>query len=122
MHLTARELDVMAVLWERGTATVGEVLEDLDEDLAYTTILTVLRGLETKGAVRHKREGRAFRYIPRIKPTRVGDRSVERLVDKVYSGSRELLITQLVADRSLDVEELKRIRRLIDERIKEVKP
>jgi predicted transcriptional regulator len=121
MHLTARELDVMAVLWDRGSATVGEVLENLNTDLAYTTILTVLRGLEAKGAVRHKREGRAFRYRPRIKSTRVGDRSVDRLVDKVYAGSRELLITQLVADRSLDVDELKRIRRLIDERIKETK-
>ncbi len=121
MHLTARELDVMAVLWERGSATVGEVLEDLDADLAYTTILTVLRGLEAKGAARHKREGRAFRYRPRIKPNHVGDRSVDRLVDKVYAGSRELLITKLVADRSLDVDELKRIRRLIDERIKETK-
>ena len=119
MHLTARELDVMAVLWDRGSATVGEVLDDLGEDLAYTTVLTVLRGLESKGAVRHEREGRAFRYLPRIKPTRIGNRSLKRLLDKVYSGSRERLITQLVADRDVGVEELKRIRRLIDERIRE---
>jgi len=119
MHLTARELDVMAVLWDRGSATVGEVLDDLKDDLAYTTVLTVLRGLEAKDAVRHEQDGRAFRYLPRIKPTRIGNRSLKRLVDKVYSGSRERLVTQLVADRNISTEELKRIRQLIDERIRE---
>ena len=119
MHLTARELDVMAGLWDRGSATVGEVLDELKDDLAYTTVLTVLRGLEAKGAVRHEQDGRAFRYLPRIKPTRIGNRSLKRLVDKVYSGSRERLVTQLVADRNISTDELKRIRQLIDERIRE---
>lgn len=119
MHLTPRELDVMAVLWDRGSATVAEVLESLGEDLAYTTVLTMLRGLESKGAVRHEQEGKAYRYFPRLQAGRVGDRSLKRLLDKVYQGSRELLITQLVADRKLDVEELRRIRRLIDERLEE---
>jgi BlaI family penicillinase repressor len=119
MHLTARELDVMAVLWDRRSATVAEVLDRLGDDLAYTTVLTVLRGLEAKGAVRHRPDGRAFRYLPRIKPSRIGNRSLKRLVDKVYQGSRELLITHLVDDQDVDVDELKRIRRLIDERIRE---
>lgn len=118
MHLTARELDVMAVLWDRGSATVGEVLDELKDDLAYTTVLTVLRGLEVKGAVRHEQDGRAFRYLPRIRPTRIGNRSLKRLLDKVYAGSRERLVTQLVADRNVSMEELKRIRELIDERIR----
>jgi len=119
MHLTARELDVMAVLWDQGSATVGEVLDELKDDLAYTTVLTVLRGLEAKGAVRHEQDGRAFRYLPRIRPTRIGNRSLKRLLDKVYAGSRERLVTQLVADRNVSMEELKRIRHLIDERIRE---
>ena len=119
MHLTARELDVMAVLWHRGSATVAEVLDDLGEDLAYTTVLTMLRGLEAKSAVRHRVEGKAYRYFARIKPTKVGDRSLRRLLDKVYRGSRESLVTQLVADRSVSRAELKRIRKLIDERLRE---
>jgi predicted transcriptional regulator len=119
VHLTPRELDIMAVLWERGSATVAEVLDGLGENLAYTTVLTILRGLEAKSAVRHEQEGKAYRYFPRVPAGRVGDRSLRRLLDKVYQGSRELLITQLVADRHLDVEELKRIRRLIDERLEE---
>lgn len=120
MHLTARELDVMAVLWDRGSATVAEVLDRLGEGLAYTTVLTVLRGLEAKGAVRHEEEGKAYRYLPKIKPNKIGRRSLERLLDKVYQGSRELLLTQLVADRDVSAAELKRLRKLIDERLKEV--
>ena len=120
MHLTPRELDVMAPLWRRGSATVSEVLADLGLDLAYTTILTVLRALEAKGAVRHQEEGKAYRYFPRIKPARIGDRSLSRLLEKVYQGSRELLITRLVADRDVSPEELRRLRKLLDQRLKEI--
>jgi len=109
----------MAVLWERGSATVAEVLDALGEELAYTTVLTVLRGLEAKAAVRHQPEGRAHRFFSKIKPTRIGDRSLKRLLDKVYQGSREMLLTQLVSDRSVSASELRRLRRLIDERLEE---
>ncbi len=120
MHLTARELDVMAVLWDRASGTVAEVRGALDTRLAYTTVLTVLRGLEAKGAVRHEEDGKAFRYHPVLKPGRVGGRSLERLVDRVYQGSRELLLTQLVSTRGVSAAELKRLRKLIDERLSEV--
>lgn len=120
MHLTPRELDVMAILWDRGAGTVTQVKESLEEDLAYTTVLTVLRGLEAKGAVRHEESGKAYRYIPILKPSRIGGRSLDRLVDKVYQGSRELLLTQLVSNRNVSAPELKRLRKLIDERLKEV--
>ncbi|MCH7775980.1 MAG: BlaI/MecI/CopY family transcriptional regulator, partial [Gemmatimonadetes bacterium] len=54
IHLTKRELDVMSVVWELGSATVGEVRDRLTDDLAYSTVLTVFRTLETKGHVRHE--------------------------------------------------------------------
>ena len=56
---TDRELDVMAVLWERGPSTAGEVREHLEDDLAYNTVLSMLRILEEKGHVGHTEEGRA---------------------------------------------------------------
>lgn len=118
--LTPRELDVMSVLWHKGSATVAQVLEELGEDLAYTTVLTVLRTLEAKGAVSHVQEGKAHRYFPAIRPTKIGDRSLKRLLDKVYQGSRELLIARLVSDRKVSAEELKRIRRMLDERLEEL--
>jgi len=119
-HLTNRELDVMSVVWENGSATVAEVLDSLGEDLAYTTVLTILRTLEAKGAVRHRVEGKAHRYYPKIRPTKIGDKSLKRLLDKVYQGSREVLIARLVSDRDVSVEELKRIRSLLDERLEEL--
>ena len=69
---TDRELDVMAVLWSRGSATVAEVRERLPDDLAYTTVLSVLRTLEEKGHVGHRGEGKAHRYFPLVE-RRVAD-------------------------------------------------
>ncbi|MFO7261465.1 MAG: BlaI/MecI/CopY family transcriptional regulator [bacterium] len=114
---TDRELDVMTVLWELGSATVAEVRERLPDDLAYTTVLTVLRILEEKGYVEHEVEGKAYRYRPTVK-REVAERSaVRRLVRKLFRGSPELLLTHLVSDRSLTEEELRRLRALLDDRL-----
>ena len=61
-----RELDLMEVLWERGSATAAEVRDALKDPLAYNTVLTILRRMEDKGYLRHEEEGRAHRYIPLI--------------------------------------------------------
>jgi predicted transcriptional regulator len=110
----------MAVLWDQGSATVGEVKERLSEDLAYTTILTVMRSLEAKGHVRHEKEGKAFRYFPLVEAEVAGDRTLSRLLNKVYLGSREMLVTRLLSDKAVSQEELRRIRRMLDERLEEV--
>ena len=119
VRLTNRELDVMSVLWDRGSATVAEVKDRLSEDLAYTTILTVLRSLEDKGHVRHEKEGRAFRFFALVKAEIAGERTLRRLLDKVFLGSREMLVTRLLSDKALSPAELRRIRRLLDERLEE---
>ncbi len=120
LHLTNRELDVMAVLWERESATVAEVLEALSAELAYTTVLTVLRGLEAKGHVRHESEGKAFRYFPTVEPATAGETVLGRVLDKIYQGSRELLVARLLADDAVSEAELRRIRQMLDERLGEV--
>ncbi len=119
VHLTNREIDVMAVLWDRGSATVSEVKQHLAEELAYTTILTVLRSLEAKGHVRHDKEGKAFRYYPLVEAEVAGDRTLRRLLDKVYLGSREMLVTRLLSDKAVSQDELRRIRSMLDERLEE---
>lgn len=118
---TERELDVMSVLWDAGAATVAEVRERLADDLAYTTVLTVLRTLEHKGHVAHTGEGRAHRYHPLVKREAAGRTALRRLVEKVFDGSPELLMTQLVSDKHLTAEELRRLRRLLEERLREKK-
>ena len=116
---TDRELDVMAVLWDLGGATVAEVQARLPDELAYTTVLTVLRTLEEKGYVGHEVVGRAHRYLPLVERERAGESALRRLVSKLFKGSPELLMTQLVSDRALSEEELRRLRRMLDERLGE---
>jgi predicted transcriptional regulator len=116
---TDRELDVMNVLWEHDSATVAEVRAALHDELAYTTVLTILRTLEEKGYVAHDEEGRAHRYKPTVAKLAAERSAVGKLLRKLFRGSPELLLTQLVADRKLSEADLKRMRRLIDERLKE---
>lgn len=116
---TDRELDVMAVLWELGSATVREVQERLEPDLAYTTVLTILRTLEAKGHVSHDVEGRAHRYFPLVGRDEAGTTALRRILNKVFSGSPEALLTQLVSDQKLSEEDLRRLRELLDVRLSE---
>jgi predicted transcriptional regulator len=118
ISFTDRELDVMAVLWDRGSATVAEVRERLPDDLAYTTVLTVLRTLEEKGHVGHRGEGKAHRYFPLVERRVAGRSALARLIQTVFNGSPELLLTQLLSDRDLSDEDLKRLRRLVDARLR----
>ena len=119
INFTDRELDVMAVLWDRGKATVAEVRDALEDRLAYTTVLTVLRTLEEKGHVAHEEAGKAYRYHPLVERQAAGTSALSRVVDKLFRGSPALLLTHLVGDERLSDEELRRMQRLLEERLKE---
>ena len=118
---TERELDVMSILWALTSGTVSEVRDRLDVDLAYNTVLTVLRTLEAKGHVRHEGDGKAHRYFPTVEREEAGRTGVSRLLDKVFDGSAEAMLTHLVRDRTLSRERLARMRRLIDEQLRDGK-
>ena len=119
VSLTKRELDIMSVLWRRKSATVGEIRDELTDDLAYPTVQTMLRVLESKGFVKHTQDGRAFRFHPLVTQDDLADSALKRLVTKVYHGSRELLITRLIADDEISADELKRIKKALQRRIDE---
>lgn len=119
LELTERELDVMEVLWSRGSGTVSEVRRRMPDRLAYTTVLTVLRTLEAKEIVRHEGEGKAYRYIPLVERDDVVHGAVKRLMRRMFSGSPGLLVTHLVSDHPVDAAELRRLRRMLDARLKE---
>lgn len=110
-----RELEVMEVLWEKQSATVAEVRAALPEQMAYTTVLTVLRRLEKKGYVTHEEDGQAHRYHPAIESQAARESALERLVSRLFGGSKELLLTHLVSDRTLSAEERRRMRKLVDD-------
>ncbi len=114
-NFTERELDIMSVLWRTGSGSVSEVREILGESVGYTTVLKILQILEEKGAVRHESEGRAYRYFPMVESEVAGGNALSRILDKIFGGSAELLLTQLVSDRTIDSSELARMKKLLDE-------
>jgi predicted transcriptional regulator len=111
--LTNREADVMQVLWDQGPSVVAEVRAHLNDPLAYTTVLTVLRILESKGYVGHTEEGRGHRYFASIEQQAARKNALRHLTDKLFQGSSELLMTHLVSDQRLSPEQVKRLRRLL---------
>lgn len=108
-----RELDVMGVLWDLGSGTVSEVRDRLPADLAYTTVLTILRNLEAKEFVDHTAEGKAHRYRPKVARRVARKSALSRIVDKLFHGSPEQLVAQLVEDEALSADDLKRLRAML---------
>ena len=114
LHLTQRELDIMSVLWDRGEATVTEVRDRIDPDLAYTSISSMIRTLEIKGYVSHRRgDGKTHVYFPAIEREAAGESVLGRVLDKIYGGSPIKLLAHLVEQHRLSDKELARMRDLL---------
>jgi predicted transcriptional regulator len=114
--LADRESELMEVLWDQGPSTVEEVRKMLKVKLAYNTVLSILRTLESKGYVEHQEEGRAHRYLARIKREAAWRSALRQLSDRLFKGSVELLLTSAVTDRRLSDDQAGRIRELLDRR------
>ena len=117
--LADREADLMEVLWDHGPSTVAEVRKMLKAKLAYNTVLSILRTLETKGYVGHEEEGRAHRYLARVEREAARRSALRHLSSKLFKGSVELLMTSAVSDKKLSDEQVQRIRELLDQRSQE---
>ena len=114
LHLTQRELDIMSVLWELGEATVTEVRDRVDPNLAYTGISSMIRTLEMKGYVSHRRgEGKTHVYCPVREPEKAGESALGRVLDKIYGGSPIKLLAHLMESNRLSDKELARMRELL---------
>lgn len=116
--LTEAELRIMKVLWQRGSATVHEVLELLPDKptLAYNSVLTIIRILEKKGFVKHVKDRRAHVYTPQIAREDATRSEVRRLVSRFFGNSHELLVLNILEDESIDAHELDRLRQLLEEK------
>ena len=114
LNLTDREADVMQVLWDNGPSVVAEVRQQLADPLAYSTVLTVLRTLETKGFVGREEEGRGHRYFASVKQQAARKSALKHLTDKLFNGSTELLFAHLVSDKKLNADQIKRMRQLLN--------
>ena len=106
----------MEVLWDRGASTVSDVVEGLGENLAYSTVLTTLRILENKGYVRHTKEGRAFVYRAVLAREKARDRAITHVLRRFFGNSAELLMLNLIENKNIDADKLKRLRKRIEEK------
>ena len=113
--LTPQELEIMKLVWQRESATVRDIYEALLErrKIAYTTVMTMMKILETKGYLKKRRQDRAFIYRPAHPKNQVIGGMIREFIDRVFNGSAEPLLMHLVEDRSLTEKELDEITRMI---------
>jgi predicted transcriptional regulator len=119
--LTDQELEIMKIVWDRESATVRDVYETLRtrRQIAYTTVMTMMRILERKGHLRVSRADRAYLYRPARPRQRVLGEMVREFVDRVFGGAPEPLVQHLVRDRHLTEDDLKEIAAQLKSRKKE---
>ena len=113
--LTEAELRLMDVLWFRGSATVSDVVEALgNPPLAYNTVLTTLRILEKKSYVKHRADGRAFVYSPRIGRDEARSTVIDYVVSRFFDNSPRALMLKLLESEPLGEAEVRRLRSLLE--------
>ena len=114
--LTEAELRIMNVLWDRGSATVHEVLEAFPAKpaVAYNSVLTIIRILEKKAYVKHVKDKRAHVYIPQVNRKDATRFEVRHLVSRFFGNSHEQLVLNVLEETSIDAEELDRLRQLLE--------
>lgn len=115
--LTEAEMRLMRIVWKLGSCTVNDVVEALpdDENLAYSTVLTTMRILESKGYLSHEKEGRAFVYSPEISPGEVRKGALQFVLNRFFDNSPSLLMLNLLKEDSVDEDDLEAIKKLIDD-------
>ena len=120
IDLTQTELRLMEIIWQKGKATVSEVVEALagPSGPAYNTVLTTMTILERKGYLRHTapKTGRAFVYHAAVSRHKASGNAVRHLLSRFFGGSAEALVLNLIEDRKLSEAELKRVREMLKEK------
>jgi predicted transcriptional regulator len=113
--LTGQELEIMKVIWQLDSATVRQVYETLLEHrkIAYTTVMTMMNILESKGYLKKRQGDRAFVYIPAQPQKQVMSSMVREFVNRVFNGSAEPLLLHLVEDKHLTEKDVDEIRKTI---------
>jgi predicted transcriptional regulator len=113
--LTKLELQIMQVVWRRGACNVTAVQDGLEQQLAYTTVQTMLNILERKGKLKRKLRGRAYEYSATLTEARATGRAVRDLVDRMFGGSSEELVMSLIKSRQIDAKKIAELSRRLNE-------
>lgn len=119
-HLGRMQFRIVQVLWDRGQASAREITDALNasEPVAHSTVQTLLRQLEAKGAIGHKAEGRTFLFFPKLKEEKVKRTAARELLERVFGGSVGSLVAHLLRDERLSRAELDELERMIKEQRK----
>jgi BlaI family transcriptional regulator, penicillinase repressor len=112
------QLRIMQVLWDKGHASARDITAALNRggQIAHSTVQTLLRQLEAKGAVSHRRQERTFVFYPLINEANVARTEIRRLTERLFGGSAGGLMTYLLKEESIPRDELDQIKRLIEAR------
>lgn len=113
--LTRLELQIMQVIWREGSGTVAHVQESLDQQLAYTTVQTMLNILTRKGKLKRELRGRAFVYKPAVTHAKASVAAARDLIDRMFGGSSEELVMSLIKSRQLDPDKIAELTRRLEE-------
>lgn len=115
-QLGRMQFRIMQVLWDRGRANAREITDALNEaePVAHSTVQTLLRQLEAKGAVGHEVEGRVFVFVPKFREDKVKRSAAQDLLERVFGGSVGSLVAHLLKDEKVSRAELDELRQMID--------
>lgn len=113
--LTEAELRIMNVLWGKGSGTVQQVLDSIDEKpvIAYNSVLTTIRVLERKGYLKHLKDGRAHVYTPLVGRKEATRSEIRHLVSRFFANSQEQLVLNLLEDQGIEADEVTRLREML---------
>jgi len=112
--LTKLELQIMQVIWKRGTSSVGAVQEGLEQTLAYTTVQTMLNILHRKGKLIRKLNGRAYEYSATVSEAKALSHAVRDLIDRMFGGSSEELVMSLIKSQQIDAKQIARLSKRLE--------
>src|SRR5271156_4989609 len=104
--LTKLELQIMQVIWKRGASNVGAVQEGLEQQLAYTTVQTMLNILQRKGKLKRRLRGRAYEYSATVSEANASGHAARDLINRMFGGSSEELVMSLIKTRQIDVKKI----------------
>ncbi len=112
VELTKCEAEVMEVVWDKGSVTVNDVVDTIDRELAYTTVLTTMKILEDKKIVRRgKKIGRAFTYTPKVSREQVQEGMVKSLADQLFGGSIRSLVLNLLESDAVSPDDIEAVKK-----------
>lgn len=114
---TDHELMILKILWESSPLSVNEILERFPKKPvpAYSSLLTIVRLMDQKGYIKHEKQGKAYFYEPVLKEKSYSKSEVNKLVNKIFDGSKYDLAVNLLKEEKLKPSEIKKLKSLLEE-------